>query len=213
LRVLDVRPANRHLLLELIEVASDDQDRRRFLCGHDERHWFVAAVPERARAGDVRAAMDALKPSAVRDAERSARLKRYERYRRKNRAFLRQGEWFFIPEPQLRVDPRQILQREPLRRGGGKPHWAEYCWRTGGQTVYVSDAAPNGLTAGQLERWRKRHPDDTRHWVQMQRDAEVYVRGKIRHPDHATIRLAGWHRVEMNTEHLARGAEFVAFLD
>ena len=41
----------------------------------------------------------------------------------------------------------------------------------------------------------------------------VYVRGKITHPDHATIRLDGWHRVEMNTENRSRAMASVAFLD
>jgi hypothetical protein len=33
------------------------------------------------------------------------------------------------------------------------------------------------------------------------------------HPDHATIRLDGWHRVEMNTENRSRAMASVAFLD
>jgi len=37
----------------------------KFLCGHDERHWFVAAVPGRG-VSNVRTAMEALKPAAVR---------------------------------------------------------------------------------------------------------------------------------------------------
>src|SRR4051812_15315887 len=45
LEVIDVRPRDRHLLL-LARVAGE---KSKFLCGHDERHWFVAAVPEAAR--------------------------------------------------------------------------------------------------------------------------------------------------------------------
>ncbi|MBK9620308.1 MAG: hypothetical protein IPO31_14145 [Candidatus Obscuribacter sp.] len=48
------------------------------------------------------------------------------------------------------------------------------------------------------------------HWRHMKRDALVYAKGKVKHPDHATIFLDGWHRVLMNTEVLA---ETVAFLD
>lgn len=44
-------------------------------------------------------------------------------------------------------------------------------------------------------------------------DVFVYVRGKITHPDHATIRLDGWHRVEMNTENRSRAMASVVFLD
>src|SRR4051812_28072760 len=38
--VLDVRPADRHLLL----LVRAGREKGKFLCGHDERHWFVAAV-------------------------------------------------------------------------------------------------------------------------------------------------------------------------
>jgi len=47
----------------------------------------------------------------------------------------------------------------------------------------------------------------------MQRDPVVFVRGKISHSDHATIRLDDWHRVEMNTENKSRAMAQVAFLD
>ena len=45
----------------------------------------------------------------------------------------------------------------------------------------------------------------------MARDPVVFVRGKVWHPDHATIRLDGWHRVEMNTENRSRAMASVAF--
>jgi hypothetical protein len=47
----------------------------------------------------------------------------------------------------------------------------------------------------------------------MVRDAEVFAMGTIRHADHATVRLSGWHRVLMNTEPRARAMRHVAFLD
>src|SRR5689334_7006241 len=39
--VVDVDQAGRHLLL----LARDGDNKTKFLCGHDERHWFVCAVP------------------------------------------------------------------------------------------------------------------------------------------------------------------------
>jgi hypothetical protein len=50
-------------------------------------------------------------------------------------------------------------------------------------------------------------------WTSMLRDPDLFVRGAIRHPDHATITLRGWHRVYMNTESLARAGSHVVFLD
>jgi hypothetical protein len=50
-------------------------------------------------------------------------------------------------------------------------------------------------------------------WRIMSRNPVVYVRGKVWHPDHSTIWLDGWHRVEMNTENRSRAMASVAFLD
>jgi hypothetical protein len=50
-------------------------------------------------------------------------------------------------------------------------------------------------------------------WQVMKRNPGVYVRGRVRHADHATIELVGWHRVVMNTEGQARAMRNVAFLD
>src|SRR5207244_4407074 len=121
-------------------------EKSKFVCGHDERHWFVAAVPESARGvGTVRAALEALKPVEVRAAEGLKCVRHVDRLRRKNAAFVRQGEWFFLPEPGLVVDGRLVRKREPLSRGlGSKPHVAEYGYRSGGETVYVCPEYPAG---------------------------------------------------------------------
>jgi hypothetical protein len=37
-------------------------------------------------------------------------------------------------------------------------------------------------------------------WRVMQRDMVTYGRGQVRHPDHRTITLNGWHRILMNNE-------------
>jgi hypothetical protein len=65
LEVVDVHPRDRHLLL----LARIGLEKSKFLCGHDERHWFVAAVPETARGvRGVEAAKAALQPEVVRRA-------------------------------------------------------------------------------------------------------------------------------------------------
>ncbi len=221
IQVLDVRPAQRHLLLQLVD-GDGPRLKHKFLCGHDERHWFVAAVPWGTRSANVAQAMEALKPETVLAAQSRAGLKKRDRSRRKNRAFVRQGEWFFIPVPRMHVDESIMLRNEPLMRGLGKPHWAEYCVRTGGETVYVNQLFPNGLTEAERAAWQRSNPDRRMRWDAMRRNMEVYVKGAIKHPDHATVRLNGWHRVEMNTEARAqeawakaagRKAPIMAFLD
>ena len=96
--VLDVQPADRHLLL----MVREGGEKHKFLCGHDERHWFVAAVPESAPVGTVRQAKEALKPAEVQAAQARKGLRAEARNRRKNAAYRRQGEWFFLPVPRLR---------------------------------------------------------------------------------------------------------------
>ena len=209
--VLDVQPADRHLLL----LVREGQDKSKFLCGHDERHWFVAGIPESAPVGTVRQAKEALKPAEVRAAQARRGLRAEAGNRRKNSAYRRQGEWFFLPVPSFAVDEKLVLPNEPLRRGnGGKPHWAELCFRTGGETVYVCSRHPNGVTEAQ---YKGILAGNTKAkgwgWRTMQRNPGVYVRGRIRHADHATITLHGWHRVLMNTEGQSKAMKNVAFLD
>ena len=210
--VLDVQPADRHLLL----MVRERDGKSKYLCGHDERHWFVAAVPEAAPVGTVRAAKEALKPAEVRAAQARKGLRAEAGNRRKNAAYRRQGEWFFIPAPDLKVDEKLVLHDEPITRGnGGKPHWCEFCYRTGGETVYVCSQRPNGLTGGASTGgcWRSGPRRRTGAGGSMRRNAEVYVRGRVRHADHRTITLHGWHRVLMNTENQSRAMRNVAFLD
>jgi hypothetical protein len=215
--VLDVRPRDRHLLLMVRQPAENIRSpeiKDKFLCGHDERHWFVAGVPEAAAVSTVITAKEALKPEIVRRLEHGQRGKRSKRHRRKTEHFIRQGEWFFIPVGRRMPEPRFILRNEPLRRGGGKPHiCAELC-RAGGTTVYVNDRHRNGLTIPQYQRLVKEKPEAAHwHWQVLQRDPMVYVRGTVSHKDHATIDLEGWHRVAMNTENQSRAMRSVAFLD
>jgi hypothetical protein len=209
--VIDVQPVDRHLLL-LVRVRGEKQ---KFLCGHDERHWFVAAIPESAPVGTVRQAKEALKPAEVHLAQDLRKLRAEARNRRKNAAYRRQGEWFFLPVPDFRVDPSVVMRNEPLRRGnGGKPHWCEFCYRAGGEAVYVCPRHPNGVTGREYQRILTANPRaKSWGWLPMSRNAGVYVRGRIRHADHKTIVLHGWHRVLMNTEGQSRAMRNVAFLD
>jgi hypothetical protein len=208
--VLDVQPADRHLLL----LVREGKEKSKFLCGHDERHWFVAGIPEAAPVGTVRQAKEALKPIEVQSAQARNRLKGKARNRRKNAAFVRQGEWFFLPVPGFVVDEKQVLRDEPLRRGNGKPHWAEFCYRTGGETVYVCSKHPNGVTEAQYKGILAGNPKAKGWaWRTMRRNPGVYVKGRVRHADHATITLNGWHQVVMNTEGQSKAMRNVAFLD
>jgi hypothetical protein len=209
-QVIDVRPDMRHLLL----MARRETGKQKFLCGHDERHWFVCAVPGESVSNVVNA-MEALQPVFVRGAVHH-RLKRVkDRLRRRNKAFVRQGEWFFVPVQSVTIDSMLVHKNEPLSRGAGsKAHMCQFLYRSGGEAVWVCRQYPQGvsrtryrnllLTEIGAESWD---------WRQMMRDPTVYVRGRVWHPDHKTIVLNEWHRVLMNTEGVAPGAREVVFLD
>ncbi|MDB5387498.1 MAG: hypothetical protein JWM11_3144 [Planctomycetaceae bacterium] len=209
--VLHAEPQQRHLLLM---SRSESDEKHKFLCGHDERHWFVAAVPENRVVSTVRTAMEALKPAEVVGRQLRMQVRKKNWNRRRNDAFIRQGEWFFVPEPQLIVNANLVLTNEPLRRGGGKPHMVEFLYRSGGEVVYVSSQKPNGLTQTQFNTFVSRRPEaKSWNWSTMRRNPSVYVKGRVRHADHATIVLHDWHQVLMNTESQAVAMRHVAFLD
>jgi hypothetical protein len=216
---IDVRPRERHLLLAVRE-----EDRlglpvgagQRFLCGHDERAWFVAAVPEGRGASNVAQAMDALKPWAVRSAEERTRVRFKDRHRRRTEAFVRQGEWFFVPLPLGAWQPvpeDRVLRDEPLSRTGGKPHRVEFLVRDGGEVVYVHSRTGRVISETQFRGLVRNSPARAGLFAAQRRNMRVLARGRVSHPDHKTIVLDGWHSVHMNTENQSRAMRFVAFID
>jgi hypothetical protein len=206
---VDVQPKDRHLLL----LVKDGNVKSKFLCGHDERHWFVAAIPESEPVTNVKSAKIALKPEEV----RALVIPSKHANKRKNSGFVRQGEWFFVPvKAKISLNwTDRILKNEPMvRSDGGKPHYAEELIRYGGEDVWVCRHYPSGLTEENYQKEIFANQDAKRwNWSRMRRNPEVYVRGKISHADHATITLDGWHRVHMNTEPRARARANVVFLD
>lgn len=216
-QVHQVDADRKHLVLQVED--------KTYLCGHDERHWFVAGVEPGAHTVD--AAMLSLMPAPVRRAV--VKTKRLVPLgSRKNPAYLRQGEWFFVPDPEIEVKREWELHREPIRRGRSKPHFVERLYRHGGTAVIVCPHYPNGLTDDEwarsllgeqfegyvsLQRFaRAEHGGavDRMRVRRMMRDAEVHAQGWVKHPDHATITLKGWHRVYPSNEVMS---ETQAFLD
>jgi hypothetical protein len=191
--VLDVQPPICHLVL----MVRDGEARNKFLLGRDERHLFAAAVPG-DNVHDVRTAIANLRPTEI-----------------GNSKAIRQGEWFFVPDRSVEEKDAVIHRNEPLSRGAGsKPHICAQMVRHGGQTVMVCPEYPTGIELGEYQQLIAINANARKHgWQRMTRDAEVYVRGEVRHRDHRTIHLDGWHRVYMNRERLARHAPQIAFLD
>ncbi|MCB8942942.1 MAG: hypothetical protein H6658_04140 [Ardenticatenaceae bacterium] len=216
----DLRSDMRHLLLVVKRL--DDQhsevSKDKFLCGHDERHWFIATVPEQNGIANVTDAMEALKPTLAMQSQRRHKVRTKNWHNRRNAGFVRQGEWFFIPQPRFTPDNSGlILRNEPIRRAFGKAHIVEEVYRIGGETVYVCSRRPNGITEAQYQRLLVSDPKAQGwNWRVMRRNPQVYARGTVRHPDHKTIVLPYWHRVAMATERSSAAGgrpATVAFLD
>jgi hypothetical protein len=195
----------------------DGKNKSKILCGHDERQWFCSEV-QRAGVTTVRDAMEALKPTVVKEKQKNIRVK--DRNKRKNEVMARQGEWFFVPEPGVEFKEALILKNEPIRRSmRNKAHVLEECVRVGGQTVYVPTHGKYGwLSEAEYHRVLRNDPDARNDgWRPMKMNPTVYARGTVRHKDHRTIELQGWHRVEINLEIAenwrGRRSGVVGFLD
>jgi len=189
IKVLSYRPETRHILLG---VENEPGIIDRLLCGHDEREYFIANLPSDARVTTVEQAIDSLKRDPVIEAER------------RGEKVLRQGEWYFIPQPDFEEEGNHIHTNEPLvrmvrGRMAGRPHIASEVIRTGSRTTLVGTG-----------RYDKEGNEIMR---EMSRVESVYARGTISHPDHKTLKLQGWHLVVMNREFEGRWSAGVTFLD
>ncbi|HLY12057.1 MAG TPA: hypothetical protein VKW04_22335 [Planctomycetota bacterium] len=130
---------------------------RRFLCGMDERHLFIAQFDGGTTVKD---AHRKLKPQEVLEADRSSPGRT-----------LRQGEWFFValspPESRFLADRIRtvpfIVRRAASLGGNGRAHLADEVVRTDGERVYA--------------RGRIRHPDHKTlvlaEWRRVYRNAEI----------------------------------------
>jgi hypothetical protein len=195
LDVIDLRRREHHLLLRASNLVGED----RFLCGHDEQHWFVAALPARPLARNIEEAKQALKPKLVLAKER----RRYRgKHARRSDVFLRQGEWFFIPWPHVGVQQEQIERGGSLKRAAGsKPHHCELLYRDGARE-YECGRYPKlaFFEEEYLKILRTRRKAKQWNWRLLPYRGSTYVKGWVTHPDHSPLYLDIWHRVEMNSE-------------
>lgn len=206
----DVVPRDRHLLLNI--SLPNEPAPWKVLAGHDERHWFCASIP--GRPPSVAEAKQALMPGEVGLEVARRGVKKARAARRRNEAFVRQGEWFFSPMDGWSPGRLPVLKDEPISRGtlrlqaSGGAHWCEELVRVGVET-FVS-VRGHGLV--KLEVALEERLEFAPHqWVV---PSFCAVRGRVSHRDHATIDLGRiWHRVHMNTESEAPGRRNLLFLD
>jgi len=130
---------------------------RRYLCGRDDHHLFIAQVRE---GSAVTEAHESLKPDEVRRAERASPGN-----------VQRQGEWFFVPpsgeelerlEAWGRDRPRALQLGAPVD-GGTRPHVADFVVRIDRRTrtQHREYRRPEVYARGAIV-----HPDHRRLWLE-----------------------------------------------
>jgi hypothetical protein len=100
--------------------------------------------------------MESLKPTVVLQEQRRTRLSRRRKSKRHTTAYLRQGEWFFVPRPQFDVTNQRIEQDGALVRGKGKPHRVQALCRThDGKTFVRGNVSHADHATIRLELWHE----------------------------------------------------------
>ena len=139
---------------DLAKAANDGM--ARMVASHPDRFpGFVASLPINHRTTTVRGAMEALKPDIVRREQKRKGVK-HRRYRRKTAAYVRQGEWFFLPRPMMHVGELAIHNGE-LVHNEGKPHRVEWLYRPEGrdETFVRGDVSHSDHETIQLQVWHR----------------------------------------------------------
>jgi hypothetical protein len=169
-RVLRTYLSGRYQMAEVERKTSPAT--RYFLCGVDERnHPFIAQLPQAAT--NIRTAHELLKPRELRGLKVKGYGKNSKVKVRNKKAVLRQGEWFLIPLNKAELE----LVEETVKKHGTRK-----------DTPLGGRGKPH--TADEVISFSKPHES-----VQT-----TYMRGRLRHVEHATLSLNTWFRVLRNTE-------------
>lgn len=160
---------------------------RSFLLGRDERgHPFVAQLNR--SVSSVQQAHEALKPDELKGVQVKGKGKNYRRGRSDTQTY-RQGEWMFVETSQEERDGlNEALIERKVPIG---PFWSGETFR--GRKVRQGRGNPH--TA-----------DELLVVFASDRKRTLYVRGKVKHAEHATLEFNHWMRVLRNQEASARTA-------
>ena len=132
-------------------------------------------------------AKDALQPEAARDAV--ARVRPRDRFRRRNAAYVRQGEWFFCPGGRC-VDEADMPSGRTASRGRGEDDLLEFAYRAEARRSLSTREHRAGISASRVRVALAPRSSGVAANRQMVRDPELYAKGFVRpQPDHNTIVL------------------------
>jgi hypothetical protein len=193
LQVLQTRKDIRHLLLMAKNKKLNTHEK--FLCGLDERHFFLVGVDDNVR--NVDQAMSSLKPGFVNFRQKITKVKTKNINKRHNKAFIRQGEWFFIPYNKLYTSNLIVIKNHSLNG-----HICDEVYEDVVENYFHHKHAPAGMLEWAYKKFLKKHPriHPRKGWTTSSSIFNLYARGHIRHKDHQTIYLNGWHIVLKNRQ-------------
>ena len=161
---------------------------RHFLMGVDERQLFVAQlVTGTANINEARKQL-------------GNTVKFHEGLRKMSPK--RQGEWFFLKATREQEDIIDLFIQKNKVWVIKKANIGEYAGRSGGnphvadELVVITDDKATIERLGWSKFKRKKIPKGTL----PVRYNQVYVRGKIRHIDHKTLKYSHWYQVVLNNE-------------
>jgi hypothetical protein len=202
LQVLQTRKDIRHLLLMAKNKKHNTHEK--FLCGYDERHWFLVGVDDDVR--NVDHAMASLKPGYINFRQKITKVKPKNINKRHNKAFIRQGEWFFLPYYRLNSNNLIIYKNHSL---GG--HICDEVYEDVVETYFHHKHAPDGMLDWTYKKFLKKHPHvhPKKGWSYSVSLFGRYARGHVRHKDHQTIYLNDWHIVLKNRQKNTPGNVFL----
>lgn len=165
---------------------------RRFLVGMDESHLFIAQLTRSCTS--VKQAHEGLKPRALPKGRKAKRQK-----------VKRTGEWFLTPAisaeiAEIESHIKSFGTRKKVgigtgngRQMRGRPHIVTESVTIGRRDTTFVGRDYRGKIIGR----RTTVAEGTE-----------FIRGRIIHPDHKVVKLATWHKVAMNTENRALGANW-----
>ena len=161
---------------------------RHFLMGVDERQLFVAQLV--GSSSNINEARKQL----------GSTVKFHEGVRKMSPK--RQGEWFFLRATRDQEDIIELFIQKNKAWVIKKANIGEYAGRASGnphvadELVVITDDKATIERLGWSKFKRKKIPKGTL----PVRYEQVYVRGKIRHIDHKTLKYTHWHQVVLNNE-------------
>jgi len=161
---------------------------RHFLMGVDERQLFVAQLTEGVTNINV---ARSLLGNTVRFHEGVRKM-----------SPKRQGEWFFLKATQEQEELIEVFIQKNKAWIVDKANIGQYAGRPRGnphvadELIVITDDEATVERLGWSKGRRKRNPKGTL----PVRYNQVYVRGKIRHIDHKTIKYSHWYQVILNNE-------------